>query len=77
MLLLFISKKKKKVSEMLTGAPCFPGTESGGTLGLVPGGEGVAAGVETGRGAGGAAAAGCALGAGDVFKRFNASLQSK
>lgn len=62
---------------MLTGAPGFPGTERGGMLGLLPEGGGVAAGVGTGSGAAGAAGAamaGAALGTGDVFKRFNASL---
>lgn len=59
---------------MLTGAPGFPGTERGGMLGLLPEGGGVAAGVGTGSGAAGAAMAGVALGTGDVFKRFSASL---
>lgn len=63
---------------MLTGAPGFPGTERGGTLGLLPGGGGAVvgavAGVGTGLGGAGAAMAGAALGAGDIFKRFNASL---
>lgn len=59
---------------MLTGAPGFPGTERGGTLGRLPGGGGGAAGVGAGLGGGGAAAAGVVLVAGDVFRRFSASL---
>lgn len=59
---------------VLTGAPGFPGTERGGMLGLLPWGGGVATGVRTGLGAAGAAMTGIALGAGDIFKRFNASL---
>lgn len=62
---------------VLTGAPGLPGTESGGMLGLAPGGGGDAAGVTAGlgaAGAGGVIAAVDALGAGDVFKRFSASL---
>ena len=55
---------------MLTGAPGFPGTDRGGMLGLLPGGGGAV----TGLGAAGAAVTGVALGAGDFFKRFNASL---
>lgn len=55
---------------MLTGAPGFPGTDRGGMLGLLPGGGGIA----TGLGAAGAAMTGFSLGAGDIFKRFNASL---
>lgn len=62
---------------VLTGAPGFPGTERGGMLGLLPGGGGVAAGVGTGLGVAGAAMAGVALRAGDIFKRFNASLLKK
>lgn len=59
---------------MLTGAPGFPGTERGGTLGLLPGGGGAAAGVGAGIGAAEATVAGAALAAGVFFKRFNASL---
>lgn len=65
---------------MLTGAPGFPGTDRGGMLGLLPGGGGAGAGVATGlgaAGASGAAIAGAALGTGDPFKRFNASLSKK
>lgn len=51
--------------------PGFPGTESGGMLGLLPAGGGVAAGVRTGLREGGA---GIVLVAGDIFKSFNASL---
>lgn len=58
----------------LTGAPGFPGTDRGGMLGLLPGGAGAAAGVGTGSGAAGASTAGAALGTGDVFSRFSASL---
>ena len=62
----------------LTGAPGFPGTESGGMLGLLPGGGGAAVEVGTGLGAAGSGAAtataGAALGAGDLFNRFRASL---
>lgn len=59
---------------MLTGAPGFPGTESGGMLGLLPEGGGAAAGVGTDCGAARPVTAVVALGTGDVFKRFNASL---
>lgn len=59
---------------MLTGAPGFPGTDRGGMLGLLPAGGGGVAGEGTGLGAAEAAMAGVALGAGDIFKRFNASL---
>lgn len=60
---------------LLTGAPGFPGTESGGMLGLPPGGGGTAVGVGVGLGAAAAVMAGVDLGAGEVFKRFSASLQ--
>lgn len=62
---------------ILTGAPGFPGTDRGGMLGLLPGGGGGAegaAGVGTGLGAAGVTMAGVALGAGEIFKRFSASL---
>lgn len=62
---------------MLTGAPGFPGTDSGGMLGLLPRGGGVAAAGWSGlggAGAAGAAVAGVVLETGDIFKRLSASL---
>ncbi len=70
-------RERQIVWGVLTGTPGFPGTERGGMLGLLPGGGGAAAGVGTGLGAAGAAMAGVALRAGDIFKRFNASLKNK
>lgn len=75
--LLYSSKKKKK-KEVLTGAPGFPGTDIGGMLGLPPGGATGDSGVGTGLGVGTVAVVvivvGAFSGAGDFFKRFNASL---
>jgi len=64
---------------VLTGAPGFPGTDRGGMLGLLPGGgggaAGVGAGLGTGLGAVGVTMAGAAFREGEIFKRFNASLE--
>lgn len=62
---------------MITGAPGFPGTDNGGMFGLLPGGRGLAAGAEMGLGGVEATTDGTALGAGDAFRRFSASLLRK
>lgn len=67
-------------SEMLTGAPGFPGVDRGGMLGLLLGGGWAAAAGWSwlgGAGAAGAVVAGVVLGTGDVFKRLSASLLKK
>lgn len=68
---------QKNTEKVLTGAPGFPGTDTGGMLGLLPGGGGGTFGVGAGLGAAVVMVPGAVLGVGDFFKRFSASLGNR